>query len=369
MEFLVLLSSCAWFGLLLTPWRPWSTRERIEAKKELVEDDLSDVTVLIPARNEAETIGRTLAALRTQGRGLRILVVDDQSTDGTATLARQSNPDAAIVEGAALADGWVGKLWALEQGRTTAQTELLLLLDADIELAPGAVATLKQRLRLESLDLVSVMAELRMESFWERLLIPAFIYFFKLVYPFALGNSPRSRLGVAAGGCILIRAAALAQLGGFAALRGAIIDDCTLAQKLKDGGGRTWIGLSRSVRSHREYPDLASIWNMVARSAFTQLRYSTLLLVAVTAAMVLFYWFPIIGLFSPNRHTIAISAAGLCAMAAAFLPTLLFYRRSPFWALTLPVIAVFYLAMTWSSALRYWQGRRSEWKGRVYARG
>jgi hypothetical protein len=173
---------------------------------------------------------------------------------------------------------------------------------------------------------------------------------------------------VAAGGCILVRRAALDRIGGFAALRGAIIDDCTLAQKIKASGDSTWIGLSHAVRSHRVYDDLTSIWNMVARSAFTQLRYSTALLLATTAAMGLFYWLPVCALLASSANTRYVAIAGLSAMTISFTPTLRYYRRSLAWALGLPIIATLYLAMTWSSALRYWRGQRSQWKGRVYAR-
>lgn len=368
LEILIMVGSVLWIALLLVPWRPWSTRERFEPAGADPAAELSDVTVLIPARNEAGVIGLTLQALALQGTGLRIIVIDDQSNDDTAKEAREAGPEnLTVLQGQPLPAGWAGKLWALEQGRGHVRSDLVLLLDADIELAPGTIAGLKRKLTAERVDLVSVMAALRMETFWERLLVPAFIYFFKLLYPFALGNSPRCRVGVAAGGCILVRAATLETIGGFGALRSALIDDCTLARKLKAAGHRTWIGLSHAVRSHRAY-SLAAIWNMVARSAFTQLRYSLLLLLATTVLMVLSFWFPWLGLFLAGATVRWVAGAGIAAMSAAYLPTLRYYDRSPLWVLALPLIGTLYLLMTWSSAFRYWRGQRSAWKGRVYGR-
>src|SRR3981081_1327250 len=199
MEILIVAASLLWLGLLLVPWRPWSTKEQLEAFD--AREDLSDVTVLIPARNEAANISRTLSALTKQGQGLRVILVDDQSTDGTADAARSAFTELlTIISGQTMPEGWSGKLWALEQGRVHAHTGLILLLDADIELAPGMVATLVRKLVAEKLDLVSIMAELRMVSLAEKMLVPAFVYFFKLIYPFALGNKTGSRVGVAAGG-------------------------------------------------------------------------------------------------------------------------------------------------------------------------
>ena len=212
MEYLVVAGSLLWVALILVPWRPWSTRERLEPANERIERDLSDVTVLIPARNEAAVIERTLSALSNQGPGLQVILVDDQSSDETASLALSTLATGLqVIQGKPLPPGWTGKLWALEQGWRNTQTELVLLLDADIELEPRMIGTLKQKLIDEQLDLVSIMAWLRMETFWEKLLAPAFIYFFKLLYPFSVGNNPNSSLGVAAGGCILVRSEALRQ--------------------------------------------------------------------------------------------------------------------------------------------------------------
>jgi hopene-associated glycosyltransferase HpnB len=367
MESLIVVASLGWVALLLVPWRPWGISERLEPARDTFEEDLRDITVLIPARNEAAVIVRTLAALRSQGYGFLTILVDDQSSDGTAALARSAlTSGLTILAGSPLPAGWTGKLWALEQGWRLVESKLVLLLDADIELEPGMLAALRGK--LEGLDLVSIMAQLRMQTFWERMLVPAFVYFFKLIYPFRLGSDPRTRVGVAAGGCILLRCDALRKIGGFEPLRMAIIDDCSLAKKIKEAGGLTWTGLSHSVRSHRPYERLSDFWEMVSRTAFTQLRYSVWLLLATTFLMFLSFWMPLIGLLVLPPAAKGMAAIGLMAMMISYLPTLRYYGRSAFWALALPLIADFYLLMTWSSAFRCWHGRRSEWKGRVYAR-
>ena len=367
MEFLVVAGSLLWVALILVPWRPWSTRERLEPGREPA--NLSDVTVLVPARNEAEVLERTLSALAMQGPGLQVILVDDQSSDDTASLALSTLPTGLrVLNGKPLPPGWTGKLWALEQGWRNTNTDLVLLLDADIELESRMIGTLKQKLIDEQLDLVSIMARLRMETFWEKLLAPAFIYFFKLLYPFSVGNNPNSSLGVAAGGCILVRSDALRRAGAFLSIRNAIIDDCSLAAGVKKFGGRTWTGLSHSVRSHRPYPRLSSFCEMVERTAFTQLRYSIWLLLATTFIMLLAFWFLWAGLFSWSLAVRSVALLGAFAMISSYLPTLRYYRRSVLWAPMLPFVGGLYLLMTWSSALRYWRGKRSEWKGRVYAR-
>lgn len=365
------LGGAMWLALLVLPWRPWSTAERVEPGDHTGEDaDLSDISVLIPARDEAAVIGETLRALLVQGRGLEVIVIDDQSSDGTAEIARAAVlSDLTVVAGDDLPTGWSGKLWALEQGRRHVGRRLVLLLDADITLAPGMLAALAGKQSEAGLALVSVMASLRMHSAWERLLIPAFIYFFKLLYPFRLSNGPTRWIAAGAGGCMLIDAARLETIGGFAAVRGALIDDCALAAALKRSGGRTWIGLSRGVTSHRAYDRLAPIWSMVARTAYTQLRESPVLLGVCTILMALAFWAPIAGLAAMPGIPGLVAAAGLCAMLASYQPVLRYYRRSPLWAFLLPLIGTLYLAMTWHSAIRSWRGERSRWKGRVYRAG
>jgi hopene-associated glycosyltransferase HpnB len=215
--------------------------------------------------------------------------------------------------------------------------------------------------------LVSVMARLRMESAWERLLIPAFVYFFKLLYPFRLSNGPGRWVAAGAGGCMLVERSALEAIGGFAAVRGALIDDCALARAIKGSGRRIWIGLSHGVTSHRPYRGLGPIWEMVARTAYTQLGTSPKLLLACTAVMLLAFWAPLAGALFGAGAPRTVAALGLAAMALSYQPVLRFYRRSPAWAAALPLIGTLYLAMTWDSALRCWRGERSRWKGRSYA--
>jgi hopene-associated glycosyltransferase HpnB len=353
-----------WFGTLLAPWRPWSTRERIEADTDAARGaELGEITVLIPARNEAEVIGATLSGLQAQGGGLHVVVVDDQSTDATAQIAA-SYANTQVIGGKPLPSGWAGKLWALEQGKAEVRTPLTLLLDADIELRPGLLAALLRHKRAQGLHFVSLMADLRRTSFWDRLLLPAFVYYFKLLYPFALSNSRFRHVAAAAGGCVLVDTAALQQVGAFGSLRGALIDDCTLARQIKRAGYRTWVGLSRGVVSLRPYGNLRSIHDMVARSAFTQLYYSNLLLLLVTLIFAAAYWLPLAALFLPGARGLA--AAALLAMALGYWPTLRYYGMSPLWLLLTPLGASLYLAMTWSSAIRYWRGVRSRWKDRVY---
>lgn len=352
-----------WLGVLLAPWRPWSTRERLEPSSSVSGREAGDITVLIPARDEAEVIGRTLNALAAQGGRLKTLVIDDQSGDATAAIA-QRFANVEVLSGAPLPAGWAGKLWALEQGRRRVQTPLVLLLDADIELAPGMIAALLQHRRETGAQFVSLMADLRRTSFWDCLLLPAFVYYFKLLYPFHLSNSRFAYVAAAAGGCVLVDTAALEKAGAFASLRGALIDDCTLARQVKRQGFRTWTGLSRGVVSLRPYGDLAAIHAMVARSAFTQLRYSAALLLLVSAIFAAAYWLPFAALAFAPAAPFAMLA--LAAMLIGYLPTLRYYDLSPAWALLLPFTGTLYLAMTWSSAFNYWRGVRSRWKNRSY---
>ncbi len=358
-----------WLTILLLPWRPWSTREVLDVSSPLPEVDLGDITVLIPARNEAETVKATLPALTAQGRDLNIILIDDQSSDGTGQVARKAvDENLLIIKGKSLPSGWTGKLWALEQGRSHIRTPFTLLLDADIEPLPGIIGELKRAMQERDVQLISLMAELRMDTFWEKLLMPAFIYFFKLLYPFRLSNTGTSRVAAAAGGCILLETRLLHEIGGFDSLRGELIDDCALARRIKTLGYKTWIGLTHSVRSIRPYEKLRTIWEMVARTAFTQLHYSGLLLALCTAIMVLSFVVPGLGLFLPSGMAKFFSALGLAIMILCYLPTLKFYGLPGRWALALPLIGILYLAMTWTSAMRYWLGGGSHWKGRAYSK-
>ncbi len=376
LELASLAAVAAWAAVLFLPWQPHRVRERLEASAE--RPSLGDVTVLIPARNEAAVIDRTLAALARQGPDLEIVVVDDESSDGTGDACRRFAADAPpadgeawtvelrVIDGARRPAGWSGKLWALEQGLRTVARPRVLLLDADIELAPGTIAALLERARTSGADLVSVMATLRAVTIAERLLAPPFVFFFKLLYPFALASRRGSRVAAAAGGCILVGTDVLRAIGGFAALRGALIDDCTLAGLVKRAGHGLWIGMSRSVRSLRPYT-LGEFWRMVSRTAYTQLRYSPALLLGATLALALAFVAPVAALvLAPSTVAAGAGAAALAAMALAYRPVVRFYGLPSAWTLTLPLAGVLFLGMTWDSALRYWRGVRARWKDRAY---
>jgi hopene-associated glycosyltransferase HpnB len=368
LSWLALPGLLIWLSILILPWRPWSTRESLDADTGL-SSNLSSVTVLIPARNEEDVIARTLTSLTQQGDLGEIILIDDQSTDLTVESARQTDlRKLTVINGRPLAKGWSGKLWALEQGREKVNSEYTLLLDADIELQPGTVATLLHKLNINKLDMVSLMAFLRMQSFWEVLLMPAFIYFFKLLYPFALSNSGSRLVAAAAGGCILVKTARLEEIGGFAALKDELIDDCSLARRIKQAGGRCWIGLSHSAISHRCYDTLQTIWDMVARTAYTQLHYSVSLLLVCTLLMIIAFVLPIFSMFVTDLPIVLVSVVAYLMMIVTYLPVLKYYERNPLWACTLPVTGVLYLCMTWGSAFRHWRGTGAIWKNRAYAR-
>ncbi len=371
------LALLAWVGVLLAPHQPHCTRERLEADPA-APDDLKSVTVLIPARDEAASIGRTVGSLAAQGRGLTVVVVDDESGDGTAEAASAAARAAGrelelrVISGGPLPPGWAGKLWALEQGFAVVHRPYVLLLDADIEVAPGLVATLLREARARDASLVSLMAELHCTTFWERLLTPAFVLFFKLLYPFAWVADPRRRTAAAAGGCMLVRCDALRAIGGFAAIRGALIDDCTLAAALKRARPPIWLGMTHSVRSLREYPALRDFWSMVSRSAFTQLRYSTALLLVVIVLMVVTLLAPVAGTIvaatTGDLRLAALAVGAWLALGAAYWPLVRFYGLPAVWALTLPAAGALFLAMTVSSAVGFWRGTGASWKARQYGR-
>lgn len=366
--YLSVFGTLCWWLLVLLPWRPWNTREKIEISvhnKAIFSEDLSNITVLIPARNEGPYIRHTLRGVRAQGENVHIIVIDDQSADDTAEQARQCGIQ--VLSGTVPPAGWSGKLWALEQGLTKVKTHYTLLLDADIELVPGIVSELRQKASNENLALVSLMAKPPMDNFIECLLMPAFIFFFKLLYPFGLANKPGSGIAAAAGGCILVETQVLRSTGAFANLHDALIDDCALAAHIKCTGARTFIGLSHAARSHRGYHELRPIWEMVARTAFTQLRYSPILLVICTLIMTSMFWMaPFAFMFSSVWEVYLVSILAWAAMFFTYAPTLIYYQRSPLWVGALPIIGILYLAMTWTSALRYWQGERASWKNRRY---
>jgi hopene-associated glycosyltransferase HpnB len=365
---LAALALACWAGVLLAPRAAWLCREHLEAGPTPPAAS-ADFTVLIPARNEAQVIGETLRALAHAAPSSRVIVIDDQSADATASIARASGlPHLAVIAGTPPPPGWTGKLWALQQGLERVSTPRVLLLDADIRLAPGILASL-QRKAADGYAMVSLCAEPCWCGLAARWLLPAFVYFFKLLYPFALASDPESRVAAAAGGVILIDRGALLDAGGFGAWRNAIIDDCTLAGHVKRKGYRCWIGLTHGASSLRR-ADFGDIAHMIARTAFVQLRESLLLTLAVSALLVVAFWMPPVALaFGSTRVAQAIGLLAVLAMLTCYLPTLMYYRRNPLTALLLPLAATFFLAATWYSAWRALTGTRSVWKGRRYQRG
>jgi len=325
------------------------------------------VTAIIPARNEALVVAQSVSSLAAQcyPAAFHIVLVDDHSTDATAAIARRSaTPEQlTVIQAAPLPPGWTGKLWALSQGIHHARApDYLLLTDADIVHPPDNVSSLITRAET-GYDLVSYMAKLQCRSLPERALIPAFVFFFFLLYPPAWIRDPRRKTAGAAGGCILIRREALERIGGIAAIRGELIDDCALARAVKRAGGRIWLGLSEDTRSIRDYATFGEIGRMISRTAFTQLRYSALLLAGTILGLAFTFWLPV-------ALTAAAQPLGIIAwllMSVAYWPTLRFYDRSPLWAPLLPLIAAFYMACTIHSAIQYWRGSGGQWKGRAQA--
>lgn len=356
-----------WAGVLFAPWAAWRCRERLEAAPG-ADPPVADLTVLIPARNEAAVLGTTLRALAQAAPGVPVVVIDDDSSDGTAAIAHASGlPRLVLVAGSPPPPGWSGKLWALQQGLDHVATPWVLLLDADIALAPGLPAALQAKART-GCALVSVCAEPSFEGGAARWLLPVFVYFFKLVYPFALANRAGSRIAAAAGGVVLVERAALVGAGGFAAWKHALIDDCTLAARVKGAGQRCWIGLSHGARSLRR-AGFADVWHMLARTAFVQLHESIGWLLVVSALLALTFWVPPLALVFGGGLARVLGLLAWLALMASLLPTLRYYRRNPFAALLLPFAATFFLAATWYSAWRALAGTRSVWKDRRYQRG
>jgi len=378
---LAVLALIIWIGLLSLRGQFWRADQRLcPAAADL--QVWPRVCAVVPARNEAEVIAQSLRSLLNQDYPgpLTVILVDDQSTDGTADVAERTaaalgKSQLQILAAEPLPPGWTGKLWALEQGTRSAEAlepDYLLLTDADIEHDAASLRRLVIKAEAEDLDLVSLMVLLRCQSFWERFLIPSFVFFFQKLYPFRWVNNPQKATAAAAGGCILLRPAALARIGGIQHLRQALIDDCTLGQAVKStGSGRIWLGLSDTVHSLRAYPTLGSIWQMVARTAFTQLAYSPLLLLATVVAMTVIYGVPalgtLVGILRSNWPLAIAGGLGWLLMALAYWPTLRLYRLSPLWAFSLPAIALLYTLMTLDSARRHWQGQGGAWKGRVYS--
>ena len=355
-----------WLYLILGRGGFWRMREARAVPTPLVASP--SVTAVIPARNEADVVGHAVASLAVQkySGAFRIVLVDDDSSDGTAEAARRAVPPEllTVIQATPLPPGWTGKLWAVSQGVREAEqrpSDYLLLTDADIVHPPDGLAELVTRAEDSRYDLVSWMVTLRCESLAERALIPAFVFFFFLLYPPVwIRNSRRATAG-AAGGCMLIRQEMLERIGGIARIRGELIDDCAMAQAVKRQGGRVWLGLCAEARSIREYGTFGEIERMISRAAFTQLRHSVWLLAGTVAGLLLTYLAPPLLACTGNGFGIAAWAL----MCVAYLPALRFYRRSPLWAPLLPLVAAFYLAATVHSAISYWRGAGGLWKGRA----
>jgi hopene-associated glycosyltransferase HpnB len=336
------------------------------------------VVAIVPARNEAETIARTMESLVKQDYAgeLGLVVVDDHSEDGTAALAEEAaervgaSERVLILQSAALESGWTGKLLAMQQGVETGigrAAKYFWFTDADIEHAPDTLRRVVQRAESDKLDLVSLMALSQVNSLPERLLIPPFLYFFLKLYPPGWTASRERKTAGAAGGCILLRRTALERIGGLAAIRGEVIDDCTLARAVKQTGGGLWMGLTRKSVSLRTYTSFTEIKDLIARTAFTQLGYSGWLLAGTLLGMLMTYLLPVISTFSGQPVVWRLGMAAWALMAITYLPTVRFYKMSPLWAAALPAAAAFYTYATWVSAVRYWLGRGGQWKGRTQA--
>ncbi len=337
------------------------------------------VTAAIPARNEAASIAEVVRALALQDYAgeFSAIVVDDHSDDGTADLARRASIElggaakVTILSAPKLATGWTGKLWALNAGVTSpaaSNSDYFWFTDADVIHAPDTLRRLVSRAEAGKLDLTSWMVLLKAETFAERMLIPPFLFFFLMLYPPKWIANPNAGMAGAAGGCILLRRSALERIGGLSAIRGEIIDDCALARAVKKSGGEIWMGLTRSSLSSRSYETFSEIRDMIARTAFTQLRYSTLLLLVTLTGLAVTFLLPVALTFSSNPYVWSFALAAWCLMTASFLPTLTYYRLQPIWAPLLPLAALFYAYATWISAMRYWLGKGGQWKGRAQAK-
>ena len=374
------LGLIAWLYLVLLHGGFWLTREREEAYRSPEGREAFDwpsVVAIVPARNEADVLPWSLASLAAQNYPgeFSIVLVDDQSTDGTADVARRVAERAGrkitIVSGTPLPSGWTGKVWAMHQGIAAASEgkgapRYFLLTDADIGYEPDVLMSLAQRALVENRVLTSVMAKLNCKSFAEKALVPAFVFFFKMLYPFAWANRAIARTAAAAGGCMLVERLALERAGGIGAIRGALIDDCTLAKIMK-AQGAIWLGMSERVLSLRPYPKVEDIRRMVARSAYAQLHYSPLLLLGTIIGMSVLYLAPPLLILTASYPAWVFSTAAYLLMALSFQPTLRFYHRSPLWGFALPLIAAAYLIFALDSAYQHSAGRGGLWKGRVQA--
>lgn len=372
---LSLLTLVVWCVLVFARAGFWRVRKPAPSPQPA---EWPSVIGVIPARNEADVIARAVTGVLGQQYAgpLHLVVVDDHSTDGTADIARAAaialgKADALTVIAARdLPAGWSGKVWAQSEGLAAADARMpdarfVFLTDADIWHGPATIAELVARAEHEQRDLTSLMVRLRCESWWERMIVPAFVFFFAKLYPFASVANPRSKVAGAAGGCMLARRSALARIGGFAAIRGELIDDCSLAAKIK-AGGSIRLDLADDSISLRPYDDWESLWNMIARSAYTQLHYSPWMLAGAALGMVLTYLAPpVLALLGGAALWPAWLAWIL--MAVSYRPMLREYRQPAWLAPLLPLTAVFYLGATLDSARRFYLRKGGQWKGRAQA--
>ncbi|WP_339390604.1 glycosyltransferase [Crocosphaera watsonii] len=387
---IVSLSLVIWIYLLLFRGKFWLSNQRINEQLQPL-TQYPSVCAVIPARNEADVLPISLKSLLNQDYpgNLFIILVDDQSDDNTGNVAQeianncQKSQQLQVISGQPLAEGWSGKLWAMKQGIEQAnkldnKPDYLLLTDADIEHHDSNLKELVKQAEIEKLAMTSLMVKLRCDSFWEQFLIPAFVFFFEKLYPFSWVNNPKNKMAAAAGGCILIRRQILEEIGGIEVVKQALIDDCSLAaavkaklqedrQNIKQG---IWLGLSEKTLSLRPYENLDSIWNMVARTAYTQLNYSPLLLIGTLLGLTIVYLVApiglIMGLIIQNTVMTILGGITWLLMSISYLPTLKLYQCSLLWSLTLPLIGLLYGLMTLDSAWRHWRGKGGGWKGRVY---
>lgn len=375
-----------WVYLLALRGAFWRADQTLAAEFTKPPKSWPALVAVIPARDEAENIAGTVSSLLAQDYPVAfpIVVVDDGSTDGTAEIARTAAIAAPqrlhIVDGRDRPAEWAGKVWAMQQGLTYAQNKFehidyILFTDADITHAPDNLRQLVTKAETDRLDLTSVMVRLPTETPWERVLVPPFIFFFQKLYPFRWINDHQNRTAGAAGGCMLVRRTALVACDGLNKIRGDIIDDCALARQIKHGQhgaqGRLWLGLATQTISSRTYEGLAGVWDMIARTAYTQLNHSPWQLLGTIAGMCVIYLAPpALLLTSPLHSSVSASVVSLLTlilMLAAALPTYRLYRQPPWRAALLPFAAMLYTAMTVDSALRHWRGRGGNWKGRTYS--
>ncbi|MEL6578138.1 MAG: glycosyltransferase [Cyanobacteria bacterium J06621_12] len=375
------LSLGIWFFLLSSWGNFWRADCRLARDVSLL-NQYPAVCAIVPARNEESVISSSLNSLLNQDYSgqLTVVLIDDSSSDRTTEVARKTASNLGqsdrlkVVAGKPLEAGWKGKLWAMHQGIESVKSETApdywLFTDADIQHDPSNLTQLVAKAETENLDLVSLMVLLRCSSFWEKLLIPAFVFFFQKLYPFTLVNDPVESTAAAAGGCILLSNDALIKIGGIETIKDALIDDCTLAQKVKSAGKNIWLGLSETTISLRGYDNLKVIWDTIARTAYTQLSYSPLMLVATVLGMSLIYLVAPLGLLwgllTSNFLLLITCILTWILMIWAYLPTIKLYGLARSWAILLPAIAFLYTLITIDSAVKYYRGEGGAWKGRTY---